>query len=185
MANDEIISGFDIEKDDSLKIELKRMEGVNNGLIFQLTGYIDTYNSTSFQKRVSKAIEGGYTQLIFGCTGLNYVSSTGIGAFTAFLKTLKSLSGDMVLQDVQPKVFEVFQLLGFSQFFNIRDTLDESIAYFKGGGTSKGAASASFPKVFDCPICSKKLKAAKAGRFRCSECKTILCVDEAGEVLLG
>lgn len=183
MVNDEIVSGFDIEKDDSLKIELRRLEGVSDGLILNLTGYIDTYNSTSFQKRVTKAIESGYIKLIFICTGLNYVSSTGIGSFTAFLKTLKALSGDMVLQDVQPKVFEVFQLLGFAQFFNIRDTAEESINYFKGGG--RIVQSAVFPLVFDCPICSKKLKAVKSGRFRCSECKTIICVDDSGNVSLG
>jgi tRNA(Ile2) C34 agmatinyltransferase TiaS len=42
-----------------------------------------------------------------------------------------------------------------------------------------------FPKVVSCPICYRKLKAVKAGRFRCSECKNILAIDEAGQVLLG
>jgi anti-anti-sigma factor len=184
MTNEEIVSGFDIEKDDSLKIELRRIDGIDGGLIVSLSGYIDTYNSTSFQKRVSKAIEAGYSKIIFVCSGLNYVSSTGIGSFTAFLKTLKSLSGDMVLQDVQPKVFEVFQLLGFSQFFNIRDTIDEALSYFKEGAMPR-STHAAFPIVFECPICKKRLKAVKPGRFRCSECKTILGVDEAGNVVLG
>jgi anti-anti-sigma factor len=183
MANDEIVSGFDIEKDDSLKIELRRIDGLDGGLIVTLTGYIDTYNSNSFQKRVTRAIESGFTKLVFACTGLNYVSSTGIGSFTAFLKTLKSLGGDMVLQDVQPKVFEVFQLLGFSQFFNIKETADDAIMHFKGAA-ARQQGTGSFPVVFDCPICKKKLKAAKPGRFRCSECKTILAVDNAGVVTL-
>jgi anti-anti-sigma factor len=187
MTNDEIVSGFDIEKDDSLKIELRRIEGVANGLIFILTGYIDTYNSTSFQRRISRAIESGFIKLIFVCSGLNYVSSTGIGSFTAFLKSLKSLSGDMVLQDLQPKVFEVFQLLGFSQFFYICDTADKAIDRLRGGSVSAKIAEREevFPLVFECPICSKKLKAVKAGRFRCSECKTILGVDGSGAVTLG
>jgi anti-anti-sigma factor len=185
MTNDEIVSGFDIEKDDSLKIELRRIDGVNNGLVLILTGYIDTYNSASFQKRVTRAIENGFVKLIFVCSGLNYVSSTGIGSFTAFLKSLKALSGDMVLQEVQPKVFEVFQLLGFSQFFNIRGSLDESVNYLKNGGGPRGPVQDVFPLIFDCPICAKKLKAVKAGRFRCSECKTILGVNEKGNVSLG
>jgi anti-anti-sigma factor len=185
MTNDEIVPGFDIEKDDSLKVELRRIEGVAGGLILTLSGYIDTYNSTSFQKRVSRAIESGFTKLVFVCSGLNYVSSTGIGSFTAFLKSLKALSGDMVLQDLQPKVFEVFQLLGFSQFFNIRDTIEEAVRYFKGDAGVKAPVREVFPLVFVCPICSKKLKAVKAGRFRCSECKTILGVDDNGKVSLG
>ncbi|MDR3325205.1 MAG: anti-sigma factor antagonist [Spirochaetaceae bacterium] len=184
MNNNEIVPGFDAGKDDSLKIDLKRPNGVEGALILALTGYIDTYNSASFQKRVTKAIESGFVKLIFDCGGLNYVSSTGIGSFTSFLKTLKAIHGDLVLLDVQPKVYEVFQLLGFSQFFNIRGSMEEAESFFKKDAL-QSAAGALFPKIFDCPICGKKLKAVKSGRFRCSECKTILSVDGVGQVFLG
>ncbi len=143
----------------------------------------DTYNSNYFQKRVAKAVEAGFIRLIFQCGGLNYVSSTGIGSFTAFLKLVKPRGGDLVLLEIQPKVYEVFQLLGFSQFFNIKDNLEDSVSFFKSG-TSPEKASL-FPNVFSCPICSKKLKAVKPGRFRCSECKTILAIDNAAQVFLG
>jgi len=111
------------------------------------------------------------------------VSSTGIGSFTAFLKSVKPRGGDLVLLEIQPKVYEVFQLLGFSQFFNIKENLEESVAFFADKGDQEKAGP--FPKIFKCPICSKKLKAVKAGRFRCSECKTILAIDNAGQVFLG
>jgi anti-sigma B factor antagonist len=182
--NNEIVPGFDDEKDDSLKIKLQKFDNVNGCLALYLTGYIDTYNSNNFQKRVSKAIDVGYTNLIFQCGALNYVSSTGIGSFTAFLKAVKPRGGDIVLLEIQPKVYEVFQLLGFSQFFNIKDSLDEAVAFFSHKTASTGTQEI-FPKIFKCPICSKKLKATKAGRFRCSECKSILVIDNNGQTLLG
>ncbi|GHV91145.1 anti-sigma factor antagonist [Spirochaetia bacterium] len=183
MTNNEMVSGFDDEKDESLKIKLQNVPEVEGCLVLYLNGYIDTYNSNYFQKRIAKAIEGGFTKLIFQCGGLNYVSSTGIGSFTAFLKSVKPKGGDLVLLEIQPKVYEVFQLLGFSQFFNIKDNLDDSINFFRSG--SAGDSVSLFPKVFSCPICAKKLKALKPGRFRCSECKTILAIDNAGQVFLG
>ena len=183
MSNNDIVPGFDEEKDESLKIRLEKVDTVDGGLILYLTGYIDTYNSNFFQKRVTRAVEAGFTRLIFHCGGLNYVSSTGIGSFTAFLKAVKPRGGDLVLLEIQPKVYEVFQLLGFSQFFNIKDNLDEAKEFFKKGGVT--VESDVFPKIFKCPICSKKLKATKAGRFRCSECKTILAIDNSGQVFLG
>jgi anti-sigma B factor antagonist len=183
MNNNDIVPGFDDEKDDSLKIRLQRVDNVDGSLILFLTGYIDTYNSNFFQKRVAKAIEGGFVRLIFHCGGLNYVSSTGIGSFTAFLKSVKQRGGDLVLLEIQPKVYEVFQLLGFSQFFNIKDNLEDATEFFTQGGQPQ--TTSLFPKVFACPICSKKLKATKPGRFRCSECKTILAIDNAGQVFLG
>ncbi|MDR2480298.1 MAG: STAS domain-containing protein [Treponema sp.] len=183
MTNNDIVPGFDDEKDDSLKIRLQKAAEVEGCLVLYLTGYIDTYNSNYFQKRVQRTVEAGFTRLIFHCGGLNYISSTGIGSFTAFLKSVKPKGGDLVLLEIQPKVYEVFQLLGFSQFFNIKDNLEDAIAFF--GSVSKTETSSLFPKIFNCPICSKKLKAIKAGRFRCSECKTILAIDGAGQVFLG
>ncbi len=183
MNNNDIVAGFDDEKDESLKINLEGVGSCKTCLVLHLNGYIDTYNSNFFQKRVAKAIESGFTQLIFQCSALNYVSSTGIGSFTAFLKLLKPKGGDLVLLQIQPKVYEVFQLLGFSQFFAIKDSLDDAVAHFSGSG--KVESEEIFPKVFKCPICSTKLKATKPGRFRCSECKTILAIDSAGQVFLG
>jgi len=183
MDNNKIVGGFDIKKDDSLKIRLQQIETVKGCLVLYLTGYIDTYNSNLFQKRVTKAVEAGFCNLIFHCGSLNYVSSTGIGSFTYFLKAVKPRGGDLVLLEIQPKVYEVFQLLGFSQFFNIKDNLDEAVSFFNSEGKLK--VSNVFPKIFRCPICTKRLKAVKAGRFRCSECKTILAIDTSGQVFLG
>lgn len=179
---DDLIPGFHDEKDDSLKISLEKVSGRDDCIILHLNGYIDTYNSSFFQKKVTRVVGEGYKNIIFSCTLLNYVSSTGIGSFTAFLKMVKPKGGDIVLLEVQTKVYEVFQLLGFSQFFNMKDTLESAIAFFN---QDMSIVSGIFPIIFACPVCSKKLKAIRSGRFRCSECKTILTVDKQGHVLLG
>ena len=181
-SNNSLIPGFNDEKDDSLKIQLEKAPAVEECMSVYLSGYIDTYNSVFFQKRVAKIIEAGYINIIFNCAALNYVSSTGIGSFTAFLKMVKPKGGDIVLLEIQPKVYEVFQLLGFSQFFNIKDTLEDAVHFFKREAVAENGV---FPKIFACPVCSKKLKATRAGRFRCSECKTILAIDNQGQVFLG
>lgn len=181
-SNNTIIPGFDTDKDDSLQIRLDKTSGVPNGLIVYLTGYIDTYNSTYFQKKITQVIEAGFVNIIFNCSALNYVSSTGIGSFTVFLKMVKPKGGDIVLLEIQPKVYEVFQLLGFSQFFNIKNSTEEAVSFFS---EDSQAAASVFPLIISCPVCSKKLKATRAGRFRCSGCKSILAINDRGEVTLG
>ena len=183
MANNDLVSGFDDERDDSLKIFLDKVENFNNAIAITLNGYIDTYNSVYFQKQIRKIVAAGFRNLIFNCKALNYVSSTGIGSFTSFLKLVKPTGGDIVLVGIQPKVYEVFQLLGFSQFFNIEDSVEDATKYF---GNKEGLDHSSvFPKTFVCPICSKQLKVDKSGRFRCSGCKSVLAVDQNGSVSLG
>lgn len=183
MNNNDLVPGFNEEKDDSLKISLEKVEGVENAVLVILNGYIDTYNSVYFQKQVNKIVAAGFVNIIFNCSNLNYVSSTGIGSFTAFLKLVKPKNGDIVLLNIQPKVYEVFQLLGFSQFFNIKETIEDAVNHFKQDTTT--TTTTVFPKIFSCPVCSRKLKAARSGRFKCSDCKAILAIDQAGNVFLG
>jgi anti-sigma B factor antagonist len=178
--NDDIVAGFDDEKNDSIKLKIQKIQDMEGGLIVYASGYIDTYNSESFRKRIEKAVETGFVRIVVEMTGVSNVSSTGIGAFTYLLRIVKPYKGDMVLTHVQPKVYEIFQLMGFSQFFLFTQSLDESIAYL-----TEHLEPPPFPKEFICPVCGKQVKASKAGLFRCSECKTILTIDEAAGVKLG
>ena len=63
-----------------------------------------------------------------------------------------------------------------------KDTADDAIAFFKQGAP---VAESIFPKVFACPMCTKHLRATRSGRFRCSECKSILAINDQGVVSLG
>lgn len=181
-SNNSLVPGFDSERDESLTIVLRRLPEVDNGCVVYLSGYIDTYNSSFFQKQITKLIDAGFKNLVFNCSSLTYVSSTGIGSFTVFLKMVRPKGGDIVLLEIQSKVYEVFQLLGFSQFFNIKNTTEEAIAYFRH---DTQAAASLFPMVIACPVCEKKLRATRAGRFRCSGCKSIIAINDAGVVSLG
>jgi anti-sigma B factor antagonist len=159
---------------DSLKITPMQVGGDGKTVQLILTGYLDTYNSPEFQMHVNQLIDSGINRIIFNCNGLNYISSTGIGAFTAFLKNLKQKKGDMVFFGLQNKVLDVFQLLG------LEGTGTGAPA---GGPAAAEAGSASlFPLIFECPHCAKKLKASKPGKYRCSGCRGIIKIDEQGTV---
>lgn len=181
-ADNSIVPDFDKEKDNYLKISLQRLPSVQGGIIIYLNGYIDTYNSVFFQKQVTKVIDAGFKNLIFNCASLSYVSSTGIGTFTVFLKLLKPKGGDLVFLEMQPKVNEVLQLLGFSEFFTVKKTTEEAIACFSA---DKSTGTSLFPLVIGCLSCEKKLRATHAGKFRCPNCKAILAVSPSGIVSLG
>jgi anti-sigma B factor antagonist len=177
--NNEIVPGFDDEKNESIRMRLQKTEEVEGCLIVHAAGYIDIYNTEFFRKRMEKAIESGFVRIVIEMSRVTYVSSTGIGAFVSLLRTVKHGNGDLVLNHVQPKVYEIFRLLGFSQFFAFMENLEESIAHF-----SQSFESPEFSTAFRCPICSKMLKASRVGRFRCGECKTILVNDEATSVMV-
>ena len=61
------------------------------------------------------------------------------------------------------------------KFFRCTESEEEAVAAPRISGTA-----AVFPRTIDCPICEKRLRLVKSGRFRCPECKTILVIDESG-----
>lgn len=165
-------------KDDSILIDLKSLGDI---LFIKLTGYIDTYNSNYFTNRMNKILEIGVYKIIFDYSGVSYVSSTGIGSFMTVLKTVKSHGGGIVLLKMVPRVYEVFSLLGFSQFFKIVDTLEDAITFLNAETKS------DFAEVYEnqCPTCKKRLIIRKPGRFRCPGCKSIITVNSSKQVFLG
>lgn len=126
-----IISGFDDEVDDCLSIEAKKISDIDNACSLKLTGYIDTYNSAFFQKKTEMLINGGFKNFLLDCSDLNYISSTGIGSLATFLRSTQAKDGHLVLLSLQPNVLEIFMILGFTQFFTIKDSETEAHEYLK------------------------------------------------------
>lgn len=177
--NNEIIPHFNGEDNKELNISLFKVNNHDDILIINLSGYIDTYNTQFLLVQINKVFIK-YTNIIFNLSGINYISSTGIGAFTQFLKIIKNKNGNMALIRVQSKVYDVFKLLGFINFFNIKDSLESALKIFNVDKVIKK----TFPAIIICPVCDKKLKAPRAGKFRCPKCKQILIINKKIEISL-
>ena len=172
----------DFVNPDGLKIRGQHIPDLEDGVILYLTGYLDTYGTRCFDEQMTKVMDAGFSRIIFECSQLAYM--TEVGSFILVLKQVRTVDGHMVMANVQPKVYEVFRLLGCADFIPIEETLADAI-YAISHAISHKDADGLFPKVFNCPICSKRLKAEKAGRCRCPDCHAILIVDSCAAVLLG
>jgi anti-anti-sigma factor len=183
MSNHEIIHEFADEQETGLTIKPTVIDTLEGGLIVYLSGYITTYNADYFQKQVVQSIKAGYTKLIFQCRELTYLSATGIGSFSWIFKLVKSQGGDIVFCDLQPKVYDVFQVLGFTEVFIIKSTVDASMQVFHSGASEE--AHRPYPQTFTCPVCASPLQAEHPSYFQCAGYKSILARDKQGQVFLG
>ncbi len=116
-----------------MTIEVQKVEGRADALVLNCVGYIDTYNSPQVSQTVNAKIKNGAKNLIFDLSKVTYISSTGIGIFASFLKTVKPTNGDIILVGMIDRVLEVFTLLGFSSFFTRVDSLEEALSYLPKG----------------------------------------------------
>lgn len=154
-------------KDISIIIEVN-----NNILITKLTGIIDTYNSSMLGNLLTKEFDLDYEIFVYDLAGISYISSTGIGVFTNLLKESKNKNKKIFILKMQQKVKEVCELLGFSNFFDIINDLNE-INIKK---------EHLFPVSLKCPNCNVSLKVPRSGKFLCKSCKHSFIVDDAGKL---
>ncbi len=175
-------------QDKKIRIVFEEIRENSQMCLVTLTGYVDSYNSKYFQETIIKNIKNGDTKLIMNCHGLSYLSSAGIGSFVAISEELKN-KGFLVIYSVHPKVLEVFNLLGFTKFFNICDTYEESFqkaqSLFSGDDRpvlSDVEGKVVFPFSFECKVCGKRLKAAKSGKYRCPLCQCAITIDSNGNI---
>lgn len=177
---------FNKRKSDSLKFKMKRIDDVDFCSLIYLDGYIDGQNFSYFQEELEKALSSGYINFIFDFGDLTYISSSSLGAFSDLQERVKPYGGDLVFYDLQGKVFEVFNLLGFYDYFMIAADLDDAIdLLIYREEEVEVEKKVVFPMSFRCPICEVKLRAIKSGNFLCCSCKIVLNVNEDGVVTLG
>ena len=171
------VAGFGDDHDSRLEIDLvARTRIIPDCAVISLAGQIDEHSYKRFQKRVMLVMASGFNKIIFESSELTYVSSIGMGSFPDLLKAVRQQGGGIVLLRPRPKVYDVFQLLGFSTYFPKMDSLEDAIRYFVN------LDKETFPKVFPCPVCSKKLRVPRPGRFRCAGCQSVLTVSKDGDI---
>ncbi len=155
--------------------------GAGDVVIIHLTGMLDTYNSDFFRIQISKVIDGGYVNIVIDATETTYMTSAGIGAFAALLRAVRKRDGSLVIFGIPKKIFEVFKLLGFASFFHFCTTREEALRSVN----IESSPIDVFPVTITCPVCFRKLEAAKPGRLSCPFCNTPLSVNDSGEMQLG
>lgn len=172
----------------NLTVQPEEIDYIVAGIILRLIGDLDIDNSSLFQQGAQKIVENGYINIIFDCSAVNYISSSGIGAFVLIEKELVLRKGSMTLVGLRPEILSLFDLLGFHEHFAYKDTVGEAIADYCQDNTCLDEdgpdADEIFPLIFRCPACFKKQKTNMSGHFKCGWCKSVIAITEMGEAAL-
>ncbi len=95
-------------------------------LVIELNGRLDTSNYGEFEKSLLEVIDKGEKEIAVNCSGLNYISSSGLRVFLMALKKIKLEGGHFHLCSLQDNIREIFEIAGFTTIFRIFDTLEEA-----------------------------------------------------------
>lgn len=100
-------------------------EKIENFTVLKIKGRIDTVHSSLLENEVSQLFDNGEKNLIFNCSEVDYISSSGLRVFLVAQKKAISINGKLYLCNLQPAIQEIFRISGFSNLFKIFDTQEE------------------------------------------------------------
>ncbi len=99
--------------------------------ILALEGYLDAHTAPQFEKAVEDEFEAGRIRIIVDCSKLSYISSAGLGVFMSFVDEIREVGGDIKICGLTPKVFQVFEILGFPALFDIVDDIPAAMKKYE------------------------------------------------------
>lgn len=100
-------------------------EKIGNFSVLKIKGRIDTIHSSALEDEVNQLFDSGDKNLIFNCSEMNYISSSGLRVFLVAQKKVISINGKLYLCNMQPAIQDIFTISGFSNLFRIFDTQEE------------------------------------------------------------
>lgn len=106
--------------------------------VLSLDGYLDAHTAPHFEKAIQEEIQAGNLRLVADCAKLTYISSAGLGVFMSFIEEIREAGGDLKLCAITPKVYQVFDVLGFPALFDIVGTVEEASGRFSAAAGPKG-----------------------------------------------
>lgn len=98
--------------------------------VFDLTGRLDAVSTTAAIAQVRAAVSAGTRNVLLDMSRVTFMSSSGLRALLLVRKDLIGQGGELRLCELQPQVFEVFAITGFTQVFAIHRTRDDAMAAF-------------------------------------------------------
>jgi anti-sigma B factor antagonist len=98
--------------------------------VLDLLGYLDAHTAPVLEEAFQKMIGSGKFRIIVNCKDLTYISSAGLGVFMAYIEDVRANKGDIKMSNMSPKVFNIFDLLGFPMLYDIVNDESDAIAKF-------------------------------------------------------
>jgi anti-sigma B factor antagonist len=110
------------------KIHHRDGDGVS---VIELKGYLDAHTAPDLETAFQKLLTEKKYNVVVNCRDLSYISSAGLGVFMAYVEDIRKNMGDIKLTNMSPKVYNVFDLLGFPILYEIYKDEQEAVTRFK------------------------------------------------------
>lgn len=88
-------------------------------------GEVDATSSIQLDDAIALHLAQNINNLVLDLSGLNYISSAGLGAILSYIKSYQDLGRQLVILQLSPRVESIFKALGMEEIIPILDRMEE------------------------------------------------------------
>ena len=103
---------------------------VENIRVLGISSEPDAHTASQLENSLKSLIDQSEIHIIVNCKGLDYIASAGLGVFMAYIEDVRGMGGDIKLTNMNERVYNVFDLLGFPTLYDILDDESEAVIGF-------------------------------------------------------
>lgn len=109
-----------------LAFPMRRLD--NGGVVVTPTGRLDSNTSPKLERLLNQLLEEGQHWLFIDMTDVTYIASSGLKILVSAWRRAQDQDGDVLLSGMQPRITEIFEMVGFDMLFRIFPTLEAALA---------------------------------------------------------
>ena len=100
-------------------------EQLSNGAwLVGVEGRLDQSQNPQLEENLTTLLDDGHHRLIVDLTAATYINSGGLRSLVSAWRKARQQEGDLVLCGLNPRLQEIFSMVGFDKVFQIYPTCD-------------------------------------------------------------
>lgn len=90
-------------------------------------GRLDSHSSVTLEQMLNGQIAQGVIWFFIDMSAVEYIASSGLKILVAAWRRAREAGGDVVLSGLQPRLIEIFEMVGFDMLFQVFPDLDTAL----------------------------------------------------------
>jgi anti-anti-sigma factor len=100
----------------------------NRAAVISPSGRIDSSASERLEQALNAQLRQGMTWLFVDMSQVEYIASSGLKVLVSAWRRAREFNGDVVLTGLQPRLVEIFEMVGFDMLFEVFPDLNAALA---------------------------------------------------------
>lgn len=105
---------------------------VDNVWLVGVSGRLDQKQTAELEAAFNQNLKEDHVNFIVDLNDVTYINSGGLRCLVSLWRLARRSDGDVVLCNLNPRISEVFNIVGFDKIFQIHPSREDALTAFQG-----------------------------------------------------